>query len=325
MDYAFKLTTCGRAVLAACGALETPLRISRVAVGSGKVPEDVNLADVHELYHYVADGTISERRHENDRLYLTVQYANSEHQEVPTFHLSEFIVYACHPETGEETDLLYATLGSYEQPVPAYHPELPGNVFNFPMIIVVSDEIEVEIAASPGLVTHDDLQRMINEGVIGISRMEVTIPAEGWTEADEPLEDITGGTSYPYDIDVPITGAKSRMTPSVTIYPQYLDSAQDICPVAETVDGAVRLFAKEIPAVDLKAGIVLIGGSGYISSGSGGGGEIPVATRETLGGIKLGDGLSSTADGTTSVKMNVASDDEVAEMLDEVFTDEISG
>lgn len=166
MDYGFKPTTNGRAVIAACGALEKPLRITRVAVGSGMAPEGVNLADVHELYQYVTEGTVSERRHENDRLYLTVQYSNSEpkeHRDVPTFTLSEFIVYAEHPETGVETDLLYATLGDYRQPVPQYREGLPGSVFNYPMVIIVSDEIKVEIAAAPGLVTWDEFETALAE------------------------------------------------------------------------------------------------------------------------------------------------------------------
>lgn len=163
MEYAFKPTTNGRRVVAACGALEKQFRITRVAVGSGMVPEGVNLADVHELYQYVTEGAVSERRHENDRLYLTVQYDNSEHKEQPTFILSEFMVFVEDPETGEETDLLYAALGDYRQPVPAYNPAYPPSVFNYPMVIVVSDEIEVKIDAAPGLVTWEEFEEKMGE------------------------------------------------------------------------------------------------------------------------------------------------------------------
>ena len=48
-EYAYKPTTHGRAVMAACLALEKPFKITRVAFGSGKVEESVNLADVHQL------------------------------------------------------------------------------------------------------------------------------------------------------------------------------------------------------------------------------------------------------------------------------------
>lgn len=44
-----------------------------------------------------------------------------------------------------------------------------------------------------------------------------------------------------------------------------------------------------------------------IGSGGGGGGNIPIATSETLGGIKIGNGLSVEADGTANVSNPFAS------------------
>ena len=111
MEYGFKPTTNGRALIAACGALEQPLKLTRVTFGSGLVSEGTNLADQHQLVAPVADGTIGERMHENDRLYLSVQYDNSKHPEQAAFNLAEFIIYAMHPETQTETDVAYATLG----------------------------------------------------------------------------------------------------------------------------------------------------------------------------------------------------------------------
>lgn len=299
MNYGYKPTTHGRELLTACAATEKPLRLTRVAIGSGMVPEDVNLADVHELYQYVTEGAVGERRHENDRLYLTIQYSNSFQKELPTFGLSEFIVYAEHPETGEETDLLYATLGDYKQPVPAYNADIPASVFNFPLVLIVSDEIEVAIAAAPGIVTHDDLQRLLNEGVIGISRSEIIIPADGWTGNgdDEGDAEISG---YPYHVDIPVTGAKNSMTPILTIYPEYLDSAKNICQTAQTLEGTLRVYAKSAPSAEIKASLALIGGSGYIATASSGG-DIPVASHTTLGGVILGPDFDTDAEGKLTV------------------------
>jgi len=100
MEYAYKPTTRGRAVMAACMALEKPVKITRVAFGSGKVGEDVNLADVHGLLSFISNGAVADRRHEGDRFFLTIQYANSEHRDVKMFLLTEFIVYTEDPETG---------------------------------------------------------------------------------------------------------------------------------------------------------------------------------------------------------------------------------
>ena len=63
MNYSFKVTTGGRELLAALLATGKELEITRVAVGSGKVAEDVNLADMTDLIQYVAEGTIAQRRH----------------------------------------------------------------------------------------------------------------------------------------------------------------------------------------------------------------------------------------------------------------------
>lgn len=157
MDYCYKLTTNGRAVLAACMDLGRPLRLTRAAVGSGTAPEGANLADQHDLIQYAAEGTIADRRHQEDRLYFTVQYSNSGGT-AGMFFLSEFMVWAEDPETGRETDLLYATLGDYRQPVPACSEGFPASVWDFPVVMVVSGDVEVSVTASPGLVTWEDLE-----------------------------------------------------------------------------------------------------------------------------------------------------------------------
>lgn len=156
MNYGFKITTHGRALLAACMDLDEALNITRVAVGSGRVSEDANLADVHKLVRYMAEGMVADRRREGDRLYLTVQYSNQNSPDTETFQLREFLVYARHPDTGAETDLLYATLGDYPQSIPAYRPDFPPGLWIFPLTIVVSSELEVNVSASPGLVTAEE-------------------------------------------------------------------------------------------------------------------------------------------------------------------------
>ena len=159
MDYGYKLTTHGRAVLAACLARDAPLTLTRTAVGSGQAPDGTELAGLHQLLQPAAPATIGERRHEADQLLLTIQYDNSAQPDAGSFLLSEFMVWAIDPATGEETDFLYATLGDYRQPVPGYRAGQPASVWSFPLILVISDEISVEVTASPGLVTWEDLLR----------------------------------------------------------------------------------------------------------------------------------------------------------------------
>ena len=318
MNYGYKPTTTGRSIIAACMAKAAPLTLTRVMVGSGMVDEETDLADVHELLVPVATGAVAERYHEKDRLFLTVQYNNSSHPEQETFYLSEFIVYAVNPDTGEEGDLLYATLGDYQSPVPAYDPDLPASVFSFPLILILSDKVEVSVTASPGIVTHDDLTRLMDEGVIGISRREITVPAEGWTESGETDERFT---SYPYICDIADSTIRERMTPIITFHPDDLDAANaaNVCATARTFNGKVRLFSKNIPTVDLAATLALVGGSGYIGPG-GGGGELTPATRYSLGGVIIGENINVDADGRISVdKTTVITDDD---LLDEDATEQ---
>lgn len=254
MDYTYKPTTHGRAVMAACMALEKPLKIVRVAFGSGKVGEDINLADVHELLEYVSDGAVAERRHEDDRFYLTVQYANKAHPDVKMFMLSEFIVYTEDPETRTETDLLYGTLGDYRQPVPAHNPAFPPSVFNFPLELIISDEVQISVSAPAGLVTYAELIKLLNSRAAGASKIEITIPVSGWAEDTD-----TNG-AYGFCRDIASTDITESMIPQLTVDPKSLNDAMDcrLCPTSRTLPGLLRVYAKSIPKADISASLTLL-------------------------------------------------------------------
>lgn len=245
MEYRYKPTTHGRAVMAACMAMEKPLQITRVAFGSGKVGKEVNLADVHELLKYISDGAVAERRHEYDRFYLTIQYANIEHPKVKMFLISEFIVYTVDPETGEETDLIYGTLGDYRQPVPAYNAAFPPSVFNFPLEVIISDEINIDVAAPAGLVTYAELIRLLNSRAAGAVQRDITIPASGWAADTD-----TGG-KYPVYVDIASMDITEDMIPLVNPYPGSMDTAADcgMCQTSRTLTGLLRVYARSVPTV----------------------------------------------------------------------------
>lgn len=161
MDYGYKPTTNGSALIAKCLALGEVLEFTRVAFGSGCVEEGDNLATMHELISYVADGTFGKRSHKNGRLELCVQYENINNPNVPTFYINEFIVYAKDPETGEEVDILYATLGDFKQPIPAYDASQPPSVWRGFVVLVVSEDVNVVVSGTPGLVGHDELEEIL--------------------------------------------------------------------------------------------------------------------------------------------------------------------
>lgn len=263
MEYGYKPTTNGRALLTACAATEKPLKLTRVAVGSGTVPEGTNLADVHELVDYVADGTISERRHEDDRLYLTIQYANISNPDVKTFALSEFIVYAQHPETGEETDILYATLGDYKQPVPAYSQSFPACVFNFPLVLVLSDEIEVSIGAPAGLVTYEDFAETVEtvrEELLELvepyaaNEISYTVPSDGWTQ----IQDADGNSRYYYDIPCEEAAADGKTDVSVDEAYQEAAAQAGLSETADVHPGYIRIWSETNPDTEIAVSCSLL-------------------------------------------------------------------
>lgn len=293
MNFSYKATTHGRSAMAACMALGTkPFHITRVAFGSGKVDETVNLADVHQLLEYVTEGAVADRRHKEDRLQLTIQYANSEHKDVPTFLLSEFIVYVEDPETGEDTDLFYGSLGDYRQPVPAYNPAYPPSVFNFPLELILSDEMQVCISAPAGLATWEDLGRL------AVRRMDLTIPTTGWVQE--------GSGKYPYTLDIPMDTVTEQMIPNLSVLGVGEETAVacGLAPRIQTLDGAVRLAAVSVPTASIPASLTLQGdSSGFIlSSGEG-------------GGIKVQPGSGFTVDQNGNLALDAATGQEVADLF----------
>ena len=334
MDYGFKVTTNGRELIAACAETGAGLEITRVAMGSGALPVGIDLADVHALYEYVADGAVSTRSHADDRFYLTAQYSNASpesHKRIPAFSIREFMIYARHPQTGAETDLLYATLGSYYQTVPAWNDRYPESVFSFPLTMILSDEINVTVDATAGLITYDDLTQAVKEATEGTGGIVATIPFE---ISPRSWQDGEPGT-YPKYADLLSEDVMSGQVPMVILDEESLDVAQQygVCSTIRTYTGYVRFLSKRIPESAISGVLYLIGKAS--GSGGGGGYELPTATRTRLGGVKIGSGLNVLTDGTASVDNesindtvtdaidgSIAPDSDVEEMIVDVFDEE---
>lgn len=271
-EYGYKLTTNGRKVLIACADTGGSIQMTRVAFGKGLIPEETDLADQHSLIDYVADGTIADRRHENDRMKLTVQYANQEHKTTPMFYIREFMVFAINPDTGEETDLLYATLGDYPQPVPAYQPDYPGSIFQFPITLIISDEINVSIEAPSGLVTYSELVELQ-------SQEDIVIPTTGWEDDED-----TGGM-YPVHCDIAIERLTERMVPRLDVLPGSLAVAEAcrMAPCSRVMRGIFRVYAMREPTEEINASLVLLSNPPYVrGNGSGGGGGTLLTSDDLL-------------------------------------------
>lgn len=275
MKYGYKVTKQGRELLAALLATGKELEIVRVAVGSGKVSEDTDLADMTDLVEYVAEGKIAQRRHVDNVLYLTVQYASNDTPGLPAFYLGEFIVWAKHPTTGAEVVLLYATLGDYTQPVMAYAEGREPDVRQYPLALVLSDEINVTISCPAGLVTYEDLQSAVETACRdmvesmasgGIKKtLEATLAADQWQSDPNP----TNGYIYFYELADPAITAKQ--IPNVTVAEGSLSTAYEcgMCQTATAFNGYVRLKCVEKPTKDIALTCTLSERGG----GTGGGGS----------------------------------------------------
>ena len=327
MNYGYKVTKQGRELLAACLATGEELEFTRVAVGSGRVAEDVDLADMTDLIQYVADGTIAQRRHLDNVLYLTVQYASNYTPGLGAFYLAEFIVQARHPVSGEDVTLLYATLGDYIQPVNAYSETQAPDIRQYPLALAISDEINVTISVPAGLVTYDDLdeavekacQEIIDEIATGGIKKSIdfSIPANAWV-----LDEQTGG-KYKYYFDLTDAEITRNMIPMVVITEEDLETAF-VCGFSATASastGFVRMKCTERPTAAINATCHLL-----VKGDTGGGGSyvLPVATNTTLGGIKASDSVVVEEDGTARAYADVkpvdmATDEEVAEVIEDIF------
>ena len=136
----------------------------------------------------------------------------------------------------------------------------------------------------------------------------VTIPTEGW-EAEEGI--------YRFRLDLPVEGAGTAMVPQLTVLPEGERTAAScgLCPAAEAVKDAVRLWAVKPPEKPVPASLALLRDSSGLVFSPDSGGAIPaIATETEPGAVKPGPGLLISADGTLSVAS--ASDEDIQRILD---------
>ena len=155
----------------------------------------------------------------------------------------------------------------------------------------VSKEV-AKMAEGGSIVTAETMEQAVEEQVDKAlaalpagsyyGYLNLTIPASGWVEAEEPSAD------HNYICDVAAEGVTADLIPSGGPKPGSYGVANraGVVPGCDTMDGAVRFLSKEIPEADISAGIILL------AQGQGGGGS------------------------------DMASPDEAEEMLDEVFPPE---
>lgn len=142
-------------------------------------------------------------------------------------------------------------------------------------------------------------------------RLDIEIPAEGWTDSGE-------GT-YPYSTEIRHGRIDASMIPLLTILPEFLGTAvsSGMSPIAETLPGALRVYAREMPEAPIRASLALLnvasGITGSIKPDTGY--VLPTATEYVLGGVKVQRGSGLTVDEEGNLSVDAANADDAANLF----------
>ena len=191
----------------------------------------------------------------------------------------------------------------------------------------VSKEV-AKMAEGGSIVTKDTMEQAVEDQVDKAlaalpagsyyGYLDITIPASGWVEAEEPSAD------HNYTCDVAAEGVTADLIPfgGPKLGSCGVANKAEVVSGCETLEGAVRFYSKKIPETDISAFIILLEqGKGETDY------ELPVATETTLGGVKIGEGLAITPDGTATVEGAPIAEGEKATVadanavMDEVYKD----
>lgn len=138
----FTVTQKGLALLSKLRS-GSKLKITRVMIGEGQVPDDVNPRDLEDLVAPVAQATSTKPVTVGTTTSFIVQYRNDLNGGLARdININEHGTFANDPDEGEIL-LYYANLGAYYEPVPARKPNEPITSREYPVSIGVAEGTEV--------------------------------------------------------------------------------------------------------------------------------------------------------------------------------------
>lgn len=307
----------GKILAGRCG-----MKYTRAAVGKGTIPDDMTPKAMTGCADYVMDAKIAAVTNPVDgECQVTVQIKSDD---VETgFYLTNIVLFAEDPDEG---DVAYTYLSLENEPEwirPAS--SIVGKLATFDLIAVVGDVDAVEANIDPDAVaTIAAVRQLITDATVV---MDITIPSDGW-------QNVTNEDAGEYSLyqDISVSGVTETMTPFLCVYPADMETAT-VCGISSavrTLEGAVRVYTQTAPSQNIAATLILLcASSGAVSGGASSGSSytLPTATVSRLGGVKVGDGLSVTSDGTLSVDTTSVTEDISAtdEEASEAITDALSG
>jgi len=144
-------------------------------------------------------------------------------------------------------------------------------------------------------------------------RLDIEIPVEGWVDS--------GDATHPYSTEIRHGLIEASMVPLLTILPEFLEAAVSagMSPIAETLPGALRVFAKRIPEAPMRASLALLNAAasitGSIKQDTSSGYVLPTATEYVLGGVKVQRGSGLAVDEEGNLKLDTAPKDAVVNLF----------
>jgi hypothetical protein len=186
MAYTFVIPQQGLNLLAKLLAGGQKLTLSRIMVGSGKLPEDVEWSEISELVQPVAEGTSTIPVVKNSTCSFVVEYRSDLNGGLEEgFYLNEFGVYAVDPDLGEIL-LYYGNLRDYPQYVSAYYeacddgsgegaviPSGAVDTQRFAVVIGLTTDLKVDILYQAGAwMTAEDVDDYFRNVALPIASAE---------------------------------------------------------------------------------------------------------------------------------------------------------
>ena len=326
MEYQFMITAAGRKILAGLLAGQT-LSLTRVMVGKGNVSSVEEMARLTDLVEPVAPATstVPAVAEDGESVSFLIEYRSGLNGGLKQgFWLSEFGVFAKRPEKPDEDVLIYyATLGDFPQYVCTYK-NGANDIRRYPVTIAIALGAEVEITyPAQSFMTAEDVQDAISHAgsLGGAYRIDsLVIPSKGWTSLAEAKGD------YKYQYDLAVEESKETHYPEAALSIESLSTAEvcGLCPTIQALDGKLRFWSKSQPTADMTGTYALFAHGKYAGMDSAGDGyTLPAASRDILGGVKVGDGLEVAGDGRLHVvglsEESIASDESIRQMVEDSF------
>lgn len=332
----------GIALIAKVLAGRCQMKYTRASVGKGTIPEGESPKTMREPAGYVMEAKISAVTNPVDgECQVTVQINSADVEK--GFYATGIVLYAEDPDEGEVpyTYLVLENGPEWIRPSSS----VVGKLATFDLIAAVGDVDRVTATIDPdSVVTRSVVEQLIDGKLVdfkgatdsefddlreaiqaintsSVTITDITIPTSGWTE------DADTGGAYALCTDIAAEEITEEMIPVLTILPAGQKAAGDcgLCTAARTINGALRVYAQSVPPADIGCSLALLCSGGAAGGGAGAGYVLLAATETRLGGVRIGGNVDVTSDGTISVDTEKlldgvsATDEEVTEMLDEVF------